>query len=268
LSERWDWKLIVSATLFCALAFNLTFFAQELFLVIPKAMVPGLRATLYHNNHNWTGDAPIVPLLQGTGAIGTLIVGLVFAGLLAGAAPRSMTSITGRLFLFWMAFQGIYQFLSQLVIGTILPQNDVGMALGYLGFGSGAKWATGLLALAAMIGAGIWLMRRAIALIATSPETMRGIARLGFILRTVTLPALLSVVVLIPFREPRNIVEVALIPMIVTVCGVIWIQASAGFGPVSPQPARPAPSIIIPFGALLLVLAIFQLVLRPGIAFS
>ena len=195
---------MVSATLFCALAFNLTFFVQELFLVIPKAMVPGLHATLYHNNHNWTGDAPIVPLLQGTGAIGTLIVGLVFAGLLAGSARRSTPpSTTGRLFLFWMTFQGLYQFLSQVMLGTILPQNDVGRALGTLGFGSGAKWAIGLLALAAMIGVGIWLMRKAIALIGTASETVRGIARLGFILRTVSLPALLSVAVLIPFREPR-----------------------------------------------------------------
>ena len=174
-----------------------------------------------------------MPLLQGTGAIADLIVGLVAASLLAGATERSTTA---RLFLFWMAFQGLYQFLSQMVLGAILPQNDVGMALGYLGFGGGMKWATGLLALAAMIGAGFWLMRQAIGLIAISSETGRGVARLGFVFRTVTLPALLSVLLLVPFREPRNIVEVALIPAIVTVCGVIWIQASAGMGPVSPRP--------------------------------
>ena len=244
------------AARFCALAFNLTFFCQELFLVIPKALLPGVHATLTHNNHDWTGSDPRVELLQGTGAIADLIVGLVFAGLLAGSARRSMpTSTTAvRLFLFWMAFQGLYQFLSQMVIGTILPQNDVGRALTYLGFGSGAKGATGLLALAAMIAAGIWLMRKAIALIATANETASGIARLGFIFRAVTLPALLSVLLLIPFREPRNIVEVALIPVIVSVCGVIWIQAGAGFGTVSPQPARPAPSLTIPLAALLLVL--------------
>jgi hypothetical protein len=261
----WDWKLVLGSLLFCALAFNLTFFFQELFLVIPKALLPGVHATLFHNNHGWTGTDPRVELLQGTGAIADLVVGLVFAGLLAGSARRS---ITARLFLFWMAFQGLYQFLSQMVIGTILPQNDVGRALAVLGFGSGAKWATGLLALAAMIGAGIWLMRKAIALIATAGETDSGIARLGFVFRAVTLPALLSVLLLIPFREPRNIVEVALIPVIVTVCGVIWIQASAGFGPVSTQPPRDAPSLAIPLAALLLVLAFFQLVLRPGVAFS
>jgi hypothetical protein len=264
-TKSWDWKLILSALLFCALAFNLTFFLQELFLVIPKALLPGVHATLFHNNHDWTGNDPHVELLQGTGAVADLVVGLVFAGLLAGSAGRS---ITARLFLFWMAFQGFYQCLSQMVIGTILPQNDVGRALTYLGFSSSMKWATGLLALAAMIAAGVWLMRKAISLIATTSETTSAGARLGFIFRAVTLPALLSVLLLIPFREPRNIVEVVLIPVIVTVCGVIWIQASAGFGPLSSQPARSAPSLVIPLGALLLVLAFFQLVLRPGIAFS
>jgi hypothetical protein len=264
-TKSWDWTLILSALLFCALAFNLTFFLQELFLVIPKALLPGVHATLYHNNHDWTGNDPRVELLQGTGAIADLVVGLGFASLLARSAQRSTTA---RLFLFWMAFQGLYQCLSQMVIGTILPQNDVGRALTYLGFGSGAKWATGLLALVAMIAAGIWLMRTCLRLIATAAETASGIARLGFVFRAVTLPALVSVLLLIPFREPRNIVEVVLVPVIVTVCGVIWIQASAGFGPASAQSARPAPSLVIPLVALLLVLAFFQLVLRPGIAFS
>ena len=61
----WNTQLFLSS-LFCStLAFNLTFFLQELFLVIPKALVPGVHATLYHNNHGWTGDAAILPLLQG-----------------------------------------------------------------------------------------------------------------------------------------------------------------------------------------------------------
>src|ERR1700749_3127303 len=149
-NNQWDWRLTLASLLFCVLAFNLTFFLQELFLVIPKALLPGVHATLYHNNHDWTGNDPRVELLQGTGAIADLAVGLLFSWLLAHVRQRS---ITARLFLFWMAFQGLYQFLSQMVLGTILPQNDVGRALTYLGFSSGAKLATGLLALAAMIGA-------------------------------------------------------------------------------------------------------------------
>ncbi len=62
--------------------------------------------------------------------------------------------------------------------------------------------------------------------------------------------------------------EVAILPLIVTISGVIWIQASAGFGPASVQPARPAPSLVVPIAALLMVLAFSQLVLRPGIASS
>ena len=262
---RWDGRLILGATLLCALAFNLTFFVQELFLVIPKALLPGIHATLYHNNHDWTGNDPRVELLQGTGAIADLIVGLVFAALLAGSARRSTTA---RLFLFWMAFQGFYQSLSQVVIGAVLPGNDVARALTYLGLDSGAKQTAALAAMIAMIAAGVWLMRMLIWRIATRSETASGPARLRFAFQAVTLPALASVPVLIPFREPRNIVEVAILPLIVMTSGVIWIQISAAAGPVSVQPARAAPSLLIPFGALLLVLAFFQLVLRPGIAFS
>ena len=261
----WDRTLVLGSVLFCALAFNLTFFFQELFLVIPKALLPGVHATLYHNNHGWTGADPRVELLQGTGAIADLVIGLLFSALLAGASRRSTNT---KLFLFWMAFQGLYQCLSQVVIGALVPGNDVGRALKYLELGGGAKLAIGVLALAAMIAAGIWLMRMVIQLLATSAETASSGARLGFIFRTVTLPALVSVLVLIPFREPRNIVEVAILPLIVMLSGVIWIEAGAGFGPVSSEPARPAPSLAIPAGALLLVLAFFQLVLRPGIAFS
>jgi hypothetical protein len=51
------------------LAFNLTFFIQELFLVVPKALTPGLRPTLFHNNHLWQGEHPLASLFQGTGAL-------------------------------------------------------------------------------------------------------------------------------------------------------------------------------------------------------
>src|SRR6185437_11210105 len=97
--NRWDWRLILGALLFCALAFNLTFFFQELFLVIPKALLPGVHATLYHNNHDWTGNDPRVELLQGTGAIADLTSGLLFSWLLARATKYRITT---RLFLFWM----------------------------------------------------------------------------------------------------------------------------------------------------------------------
>jgi hypothetical protein len=51
--SAWDWKLAITSALLYALAFNLTFFIQELFLVLPKALTPGLRPILFHNNHRW-----------------------------------------------------------------------------------------------------------------------------------------------------------------------------------------------------------------------
>jgi len=263
--KRWDWMLIASSTLFSTLAFNLTFFLQEFFLVVPKALTPGVHATLYHNNHGWTGGGPLVELLQGTGALADLASGLLFCALLAKSAGRALG---WRLFLFWMAFQGIYQALSQVVLGALLPGNDVARAMAYLGFGAGAKSVAALVALAAMIGAGIWLMRQFIAAIAIAAETQCGGARMGIVFRAATLPALLSVILLIPFREPRNIVEVAILPLIVMISGMLWIQASAWFGPRAERTTRPAPPLAWPATALLIVLALFQLVLRPGIAFS
>ena len=46
-----DWRQTVSSALLYTLAYNLTFFIQELFLVLPKALTPGLHPTLLHNNH-------------------------------------------------------------------------------------------------------------------------------------------------------------------------------------------------------------------------
>ncbi len=257
-------RLSVSAALFAALAFNLVFFVQELALVIPKSLLPGVHATLFHNNHQWVGDAPNIALLQGTGMLADLVVGLIFALLLA----RTRQGMGAKLFLFWMTFQGLYQGLSQILIGTVLPGNDVGMAMGWLGFGPNARGITGIAAVIAMVGAGAWLANRAIARLGTMAETGSGAGRMGFVFRAVTVPALAAVVLLVPFREPRNIVEVVMVPAIVMVSGVIWIQLCAGFAPVSHRPTRPAAPLLTPFLALLLVLALFQLVLRPGIAFS
>ena len=54
--------LINSAVMF-ALAFNLIFFFQELFLVLGKKAL-GLTAYLYHNNHSWDGSHPMENLIQ------------------------------------------------------------------------------------------------------------------------------------------------------------------------------------------------------------
>jgi hypothetical protein len=262
---RWGGRLILASALFCALAFNLVFFAQEFLLTLPKAFVPGVHVRLYHNNHNWTGNDPILPLLQGTGGLADLAMGLVFAFWLKGATDRSLTT---RLFLFWMAFQGFYEGLSQIVIGAMVPGNDMGMAFGWMGFSAGAKHFLFALGLLLCVVAGFWLARHAIRLMATSAETESGLARMGFALRIVFLPALIAGPLLIPFRAPRNLIELVIFPTLLMLFGALWVTIGAALNSTSPRPARASPSLVIPLVALIAVLLVFQLILRPGIAFS
>src|SRR5450432_3248120 len=131
LADHWNWKLTIASALLYALAFNLTFIVQELFLVIPKALIPGLRPILFHNNHTWTGENPLASLFQGTGALAIFVTGLLCALLLRRRPPRS---VGVRLFLIWMTYNGFLQSLPQVVIGSVEPENDVGMAMNYLHF--------------------------------------------------------------------------------------------------------------------------------------
>ena len=261
----WDWKLMVSSALLYALAFNLIFFIQELFLVLPKALTPGLRPTLFHNNHRWQGENPLANLLQGTGALATFVAGLVCAFLLKRRRPHSLTV---RLFLIWMAYNGFLQSLPQVVIGSVEPENDVGMAMDYMQFGAPAKTAAALVALGAIGAAALWLRAPLLSLAENADNIAGGRNRTAFMFRVATLPALTAILLIIPFRVPRNWVEVAAVPAVVTIVGIAWIQAGAwaveevkAGGVLAPK------SIAYAFSALLILLLVFQIVLRPGIRF-
>src|SRR5580658_8908991 len=199
-------RLQPGSILLCALAFNLTFFWQELWLVIPKALTPGLHPVLFPNNHEWTGYSPVTDLLQGTGAVATLASGMVFAGTLALARRASAT--TTRLFLFWMAFEGLFQALTQLAIGTQLRGNDVGRALAFLHVGVVGHWA--LLALAVL---GLALAGGLLARLYPSNDEPRAFTE------EMRFTAMFAIPLIIPFREPRDVVEVVLIPIFVNLVG-------------------------------------------------
>src|SRR5688572_5900654 len=181
---RQRWRQTIGSALLYTLAFNLTFFIQELFLVVPKALTPGLRPTLYHNNHRWQGENPIAHLLQGTGALAIFISATVCMVLLERDRIRSATV---RLLLVWMAFSGFFQALPQVIIGAFVDNNDVGMAMNYLRMSPQAKLIAAFAALAAMIPIGSWLARHMLRLMPQS----------------VFLTALLAVPLIIAFRVPR-----------------------------------------------------------------
>ncbi|HMI39863.1 MAG TPA: hypothetical protein VK485_01375 [Sphingomicrobium sp.] len=256
---RIGWRPMAYSTLAYVLAFNLTFILQELFLVLPKAMVPGLHPTLYHNNHRWVGEAPIADLFQGTGALAILLSGLLFC---AVAARRKRPSFL----VLWMAFQGLFQSLPQFVVGAITPGQDVGQAYAYLGLGGG-KALVALAALAVIPFAGIWLGKRFLATSWEPGQVDSKRTRFGYLLRMAGIPAVAAIPILILFRIPRELIEVLAPPVLVALLGYGWLQLAAfRGGSVAAQgeaPVRLVPLLV----AVAALLAIFQLVLRPGIAF-
>jgi hypothetical protein len=261
---RWNPHQTLSSALLCALAFNLTFLIQELFLVLPKALTPGVRVTLFHNNHAWTGDNPLVSLFQGTGALAILLSSLFCAWLLE---RRSERSATATLFLIWMVYDGVFQSLPQVVLGAVSPQNDVGMAMDYLRLSAGAKTVAALLALACMPLCAWWLTRHFLAM-APQSDRLSGVrARNRFVFQLVTLPALIAIPLIIPFRVPRELIEVVAPPLVVNLVGALWIQALAWGGRAARAPDPVELSIAYPLAALTALLLLCQLFLRRGIAF-
>ncbi len=254
------WEPIVHSMLAYVLAFNITFFIQDLFLVLPKSMVPGLTATLYHNNHDWKGTAPIAELFQGTGALAILVSGLIFSTI---AASRARPSV----FILWMAFHGLFQSLPQFVVGAIAGGNDVGRAYDYLGIGTTGEALMALLALAAMPVAGILLGRQFLAAAWDQRQLGSYCCRFGFLLRIAGLPTLAALPIIILFRVPREWIEVIAPPFLVPLFGYGWLQLAA-FKPAEANARGIRPKSVVPlFVAAVVLLAIFQLVLRPGITF-
>jgi hypothetical protein len=261
----WNWKLTLNSALLYTLAFNLTFFIQELFLVLPKALTPGLRPTLFHNNHSWEGENPLASLFQGTGALAIILTAIAFALLLRRGAGRSSTA---RLFFIWMTYNGLFQSLPQVVIGAMNPRNDVGMAMDYLGLGAMAKTLAALVALAAMPAAALWLRRPLLGLARDPTRIASARARARFMFQVATLPALIAILLIIPFRVPRDWVEVVLLPGVVSVIGIAWLQAGAwGARGEATGGDSSAERVAYPLAALLLLLLVFQLLLRPGVRF-
>jgi hypothetical protein len=261
----WDWRFTITSALLYALAFNLIFFIQELFLVLPKAFTPGLRPTLFHNNHRWEGHNPLASLFQGTGALAIFVTGLICALLLKRGVGRSSTV---RLFLIWMAYNGFLQSLPQVVIGSVEPENDVGMAMDYLRLDTPLKAVAALMALIAIAAAALWLTRPLLSLARSARDIEGSRARSTFVFRAATVPALTAILLIIPFRVPRNWIEVVAVPVVVTVVGIAWMQAGAwAVEGAQATGALSSKSIAYACSALLILLLVFQLALRPGIRF-
>lgn len=261
----WDWKLLAASVLLYVLAFNLTFLIQELGLVLPKAFTPGLRPTLFHNNHNWQGDNPLAALFQGTGALATLLTGVACAILLRRGVGKSTVR---RLFLFWMAYTGVFMALPQIVIGALSDKSDVGMAMAYFGLGTAGKTVAAVLSLAAIPVSAVWLGRLLLIRVGSPEQVGNANGRQTFVFRSATLPGILALPLIILFRVPREWIEVLLVPALVTVVGLAWMQAGAWcIGARATGDGVAVGSISRPLAAVLCLLLVFQVWLRPGVHF-
>jgi len=256
------WRDTWASLLYFALAFNIVFFVQELFLVLPKAFVPGLNPTLFHNNHTWRGSDPIAALFQGTGALATLLLGLGCA--LALRRPARSTGL--QLLLAWLAYCGAFMALPQFVIGAVVPQNDVGMAFTWFGLAPTAKVLLAILALLAMPTVAAVL---APAFLALAPAGAHPRTRFRAAWRLAALPALLALPLVFAFRVPREWLEVVLLPLIVVACGIPWLLVASAARPArnDASTGRHPAALAGPALAVLSLLAVFQLLLRPGIPF-
>lgn len=264
-SPAWDWKLILASMLLYALSFSLIFFVQELFLVLPKAFTPGLRPTLFHNNHHWDGNNPLAKLFQGTGAVATLLVAAACAYWLKRCPPRSAA---WRLFAIWMVFHGCFQALPQFVVGAIFPGNDVGMAMEYLQWSAAIKTVAALLAMAAIVWIALRLLRPLLSLAAQPEQIATPGRRAGFVFRVATLPGLLALPLIVAMRVPGSLDQVAIVPVAEYVIGVWWMQAAAWLAiPARAGETASPRSIAIPLLALIALGLAFHLLLRPGVAF-
>jgi hypothetical protein len=166
-----------------------------------------------------------------------------------------------------MAYNGFMQSLPQFVIGSVEPENDVGMAMDYLHLESAAKMAAALVALIAIPMAALSLRRPLLSLV-TNQTAAADRAKRRFIFQVATVPALAAILLIIPFRVPRNWVEVLAVPVVVTMIGIAWIQAGAwAVSDVKASGTLGSRSIAYAVGALLLLLLAFQLILRPGVRF-
>lgn len=259
------WSLIFASALCCVIAFNLTFFIQEIGLVLPKALTPGLIPTLFHNDHMWQGEHELAYLFQGTGALATMLSGLVSLYLVRS---NRLQSVTGKLFFLWMAYHGLFMALPQFVIGAVNPYNDVGMAMDYFNLSATGKSVLAILALIIMPLLAVSLTRPFLSLAPQQSVINTRGGRTRFIARIVLIPALIALLLIVPYRIPREWIEVLVLPVIVLYIGVIWIQAYA-WRPTAIRLADVTPVSLkrLAVGALALLL-VFQFVLRPGITVS
>ncbi len=219
---RWSWSALARDTLAYVLAANAAFLASELSLVVAKAGLPGVQATLFHNGHAWIGDPPNLPLVQGAGQLGLAAVA-GFGWFLATRAPASsFGSITG----WWMVFHGLVTLLMATTSGVVDPDGQAGQWLEALGLAGSPAAIIGVLAILAVPLLALHLGPCLAPVVGDDGSTAFTIGT-----RRILLPVVLAVPILTLFRMP--LLDAAVGGMLVAAIAGPWALLGAAGAPIT-----------------------------------
>ncbi|HEX6847252.1 MAG TPA: hypothetical protein VF144_09750 [Chitinophagaceae bacterium] len=253
--------LIFNSAILYALAFNIIFFIQELFLALGKRWL-GLKAVLYHNNHNWYGEHPMDHLAQGCGAVAIFITAIICL-IIARAMKDSKHWL--QLFFLWMSFQGFAQSIPQFITAFMAPDTDTGQAFTYLGLSQLAGWIISIMGIALMLWIGSLFTKYLLQLSPAGSIGENPGSRFGYLFRIAILASIMGMILIVPFRIMPW--ERALAPVFVTLLSIPMVFAHA-------WKIKPLASIdndvnkkilMMPVILLIVLLLIFQLILAKGV---
>jgi len=256
-------KLLINSAVLYALAYNVIFFIQELFLTLGKKWL-GLRAFLYHNNHNWEGQHELTPLAQGLGALSIFLGGIIFLVIYLNLRKSNHWI---RLFALWLAFHGLIQSLPQIPSGVIQPSTDVGQPMQYLGIGLEWSLLLSFLAVGAIIAIGLLFSRFLLEFAPSQNSVNHPVRRFRFLFQSTVLAALAGTILVMPFRIMPFWQVIS--PILLNIICLPWIFANSWrVSKVNLVPNVASKNmLLVPIGLLILLLVFFQIVLAPGVEF-
>jgi hypothetical protein len=253
--------LIINSAILYALAFNIIFFIQELFLALGKKWL-GLKAVLYHNNHNWEGSHPMESLAQGYGAAAIFVTGLI--GLFFANRTKQSSHWT-HLFILWLAFQGLVQSIPQFITAKVAADTDTGQAFTYLGIGEGLGFIISIAGIIAMLYTGALFSKYLLRLSPSIDLISTASGRFGYLFRIAILASVVGAILIIPFRIMPW--DRAMAPVMVTLISVPMVFAhgwKARFSNVINSDVNNKLHVV-PIVLLLILLLVFQFILAPGV---
>lgn len=264
LDKKTSLNLIINMAVLYALAYNIIFFIQELFLALGKKWL-GLTAYLYNNNHDWDGSHSLTALAQGYGAVAIFIFGLIFFLL---STRTSKTTQWLHVFYLWLGFQGLAQSIPQFVTASMFPETDTGQAFAYLGVSKGLGLFISIVGVAGLLYLGTKMSVFLVRLAPAQDYISTGRQRFGYLFRSAVIPSFVAVILIVPFLIMPW--ERALNPLFLTLNAIPVIFAHGWKINLSQAKNNAVHKKIlwVPIVLLLMLLVFFRTILVDGIVLN